>query len=365
MSTKQPTFDSLTEDVDLNFEGSFEGDSSSFPALGQYGNNNFEESVKSNDAEVSFRETNDGDDSSSMLIDQLPNHSFWKMEYYAVFFNVSTKTILSRLWRSVLPIGGRGSFYTHTEIPDLYGPFWVVTTLVVILAITANLASYIHFLPTTEHVAWVYDFEKVTVAASVFYTMISIVPLCVWLYLKRELGVSGSIPWLGHIISIYGYSFTIYIPAAVMCITPMELVRWITVFVSCVISLLFVTRNVWSYMPTNNVDWSTKTKAKGSVLIIAIAVIHIGVAFATKFYFFHYLTALETDIATSAATGASPTAVPVMSPTALVNAITKALTPTSIAAPPSAASALVPPPKSAAMIPPPPLGTATEGGGNA
>jgi hypothetical protein len=111
-------------------------------------------------------------DSSSTPAASLPtsNASVWSLEYYRVFFNVSTSDIRGRLLKSFAP---KGLMYERTQVPDLYGPFWIATTLVVILAVTGNFASYIHFLPTDKDVEWTYDFEKVTIAASVFYTMVT------------------------------------------------------------------------------------------------------------------------------------------------------------------------------------------------
>mmetsp|Transcript_20453 Transcript_20453/g.40493 ORF Transcript_20453/g.40493 Transcript_20453/m.40493 type:complete len:304 (+) Transcript_20453:18-929(+) len=265
--------------VDVDFK---EDDTLGFPDLS---NTNFENTGAPLGPNTDGEEDSFVDDDQASLIDNVPDHSFWSLEYYRVFFNVSAKTVRSRLLKSLMPI--RGSFYSKTEVPDLYGPFWIVTTLIVLLAITGNFASYIHFLPSDKHVEWKYDFEKVTVAASVFYTMITVIPLCVWLALKK-VGVTSSVPWLAHIISVYGYSFTIYIPATLVCVTPIELARWVTMLVTFVVSTVFVSRNIWAYMPTNNLDWSSTAKAQGSILMIVMALLHAGVAFATKIYFFHY-----------------------------------------------------------------------------
>lgn len=330
----EPTFSSLLED-DVQLE--FDGQDSSFPPSTEYNNtSNFEDSIggggEGTDTELSFRDE-EGD--QALLIDQVPNHSFWSMDYYRVFFDVGTKTVLSRLARSLLPVGGR-AFYSKTEVPDLYGPFWVITTLIVVLAISGNFASYIHFLPSDKHIVWQYDFEKVTVAASVFYTMITAIPLCVWLYLKKGLGVTGSTPWLAHIISIYGYSFTVFIPAAFICIFPSELGRWTTVLITYAVSGIFVIRNIWSYMPTNNADWSTKTKTKGSVLIIAIAILHFGVALATKFYFFHYISDNLPPLVAPTAATAAKTVAPALAPSAA--SAVPALAPAAAAVAPTAAA---------------------------
>jgi len=194
--------------------------------------------------------------------------------------------VLGRLVRSLLPF--RANFYSRSEIPDMYGPFWIVTTLVVILAVTGNFASYIHSLEEEDtQMQWKYDFEKVTIAASVFYTMISIIPLLVYLAMRR-IGVTGSHLWITHIISLYGYSFFSYVPAAILCVTPIETVRWVAILLCFVLSAFFLVRNIRSYYPEDHLDWDTQARFKGTVLLVLVAAGHFVVAIITKFYFFQY-----------------------------------------------------------------------------
>ena len=44
---------------------------------------------------------------------------------------------------------------------DLYGPFWVCATLVVAIAVSGNLAAYMHSPGMVDGVRWHYDFHKV------------------------------------------------------------------------------------------------------------------------------------------------------------------------------------------------------------
>lgn len=214
----------------------------------------------------------------------LADKSVWTLDYYRVFFNVSTREVLSRLVRCLLPF--RSNFYTRSEIPDLYGPFWIVTTLIVILAVTGNFASFIHSLESDKQIQWKYDFEKVTIAASVFYTMISVVPLMVYFALRR-IGVDSHL-WITHTISLYGYSFFSYVPAAFLCVIPLETIRWVSILLCFVLSAYFVTRNIRSYFPEGELDWDNQAKFKGTMLLVAIALGHFAVAMITKFYFFQY-----------------------------------------------------------------------------
>lgn len=234
--------------------------------------------------------------------------SVWSLDYYRVFFNVSTKDVTGRLLRTLIP---KDIFYQKAEIPDLYAPFWIVTTLVVILAVTGNFASYIHFLPSDKQVEWHYDFEKVTIAASVFYFMITVVPIVVYFAMTR-IGVTGQEPWLTHIISLYGYSFFPYVPAAVICVTPIDMVRWLVILLCFLISSYFLVKNIGHYFPEDGLDWDAKAKMKGTILLACIVVGQAVVALITKVYFFHYaaLASASPDTPAAPEAAAAPPAAP-------------------------------------------------------
>lgn len=47
--------------------------------------------------------------------------------------------------------------------PDLYGPFWISTTLIIIIVASSSLINLFNDTKTT------YDFDKVSVAAGLVY----------------------------------------------------------------------------------------------------------------------------------------------------------------------------------------------------
>jgi len=90
-----------------------------------------------------------------------------------------------------------------------YGPFWIATTLIFVMAAAGNFANYIQF--DDKEKAWAYDFTKVTVAASCLYSIISLVPLVVWFFLDKV----GTTKGLVEVISLYGYSLFVFVPTSV------------------------------------------------------------------------------------------------------------------------------------------------------
>jgi len=239
-----------------------------------------------NDTDVSITFTDEETDQNSLLKGDTSsgadaNASFYSLAYYRVYFDVTTSQVLKRMFRSLLP---KATFHEEGgPKPDLYGPFWISTTLVFLMAVTGNFANYLNFLPTDKNVVWKYDFEKVTLAATMFYSMTSIIPIAVWLALRR-VGVSL---FVTELISLYGYSFAIYVPASIVCVAPIELVRWITVGVCFCSSSLFLVRNVWGQCKST-VEENPEIKMKVYGLVGTIFLMHLCVAFVTKFYFFHW-----------------------------------------------------------------------------
>jgi len=202
-----------------------------------------------------------------------PNASFVSIDYYRKFFDVGTTTVLNRVWRALLPVPGQ-VFYQEDDRPDLYGTFWIATTVVLLLAASGNLAAYFKFLPTDKRPEWRYDFELMTLAATLYYVSISIVPLIIWFGLKH-FGVAKS---LVEVLSIYGYSFAVYVPITFVCIVPLNAVRWVGIVWSFLVSTWFVLRNIFPIEP--------ELRKKTFILMIVAILYHAGLAFLTKIFFY-------------------------------------------------------------------------------
>lgn len=78
----------------------------------------------------------------------------WTFSFYAQFFDVDTSSVLSRCWAALFP---RANFLDVLEgNPDLYGPFWIATTVVFILFLGGTISQY---LAASEGEPFVYDFR--------------------------------------------------------------------------------------------------------------------------------------------------------------------------------------------------------------
>lgn len=78
----------------------------------------------------------------------------WTISFYAQFFDVDTTAVLSRCWAALYP---RANFLDVLEgNPDLYGPFWIATTVVLILFLGGTISQY---LANAGDQPFLYDFR--------------------------------------------------------------------------------------------------------------------------------------------------------------------------------------------------------------
>ena len=83
------------------------------------------------------------------------------LQPFQPLFDVDTLQVLNRIKSSLLPRPKGAFFELVTPNPDLYGPFWISTTLVFAMAMTGNLASFVAFVPDAAHPKWTYNFNQV------------------------------------------------------------------------------------------------------------------------------------------------------------------------------------------------------------
>jgi hypothetical protein len=78
----------------------------------------------------------------------------WTIQFYAQFFDVDTAEVIKRCWAALYP---RANFLDVLEgNPDLYGPFWIATTVVFILFLTGTISWK---LANTGQAHYSYDFS--------------------------------------------------------------------------------------------------------------------------------------------------------------------------------------------------------------
>ncbi|KAL4237035.1 Yip1 member 1 [Mactra antiquata] len=244
----------------------------------------------------------DGGDKSQLLKEDevKKSPSFWTFEYYQQFFDVETRQVFHRVTGSMLPMPNRN--YLQASIrpnPDLYGPFWICTTLVFTTAIAGNLANYLSSGGKNYH--WRYDFHKVTFAAAAIFSYWWLIPGIMYGFLwwrKSQAGYTFL-----EILCVYGYSLAIYIPISILWVINITWFKWTLVIIGAVMSGGVLVITFW---PAVKED----TKNIAFVFIGLIFLFHLSLAAGFVLYFFYVPTMASTTVPTTLATTAKPPQAP-------------------------------------------------------
>lgn len=208
------------------------------------------------------------------------NAAFYSLDYYKGYFDFPTEVILSRLYRSIAPTST--PFYIDDSQPDLYGPFWITTTLILFVAVCSNLYDYIEYDEAAHTTVdgngdtvvekWRYDFNTVTVATSICYSCITWIPVILYFFLQRT---DAGKPLI-ELISIIGYSFTPLLITCWLLVIPVNILQWLIVSAGCAVQSWFVVKNVWT----------DRSNVKVFPIIVCLLAGYTGLALLFKWYFF-------------------------------------------------------------------------------
>jgi len=78
------------------------------------------------------------------------------IDYYQQYFDVTTQDVLQRITFSLIPFGDK-LVQAINEKPDFYGPFWIYTTLIFLLAFAENMHNFI----AVGYDDFQYDFKNI------------------------------------------------------------------------------------------------------------------------------------------------------------------------------------------------------------
>ncbi len=198
------------------------------------------------------------------------------LNYFKQYFKITTKDIQNRIISSLKPINN--SFYEEAiKKPDLYGPFWIYTTLIFSIAAGGSLSKYFNNISTENF------FQKfVPIAGSLIY----IIGFCFPLLLYFGMRIFGEkIPYF-TIVCIYGYSFTCFIPVMLICSCGIGFIQWIFLLYGSINSTMFVVINFWK-------ELQKCEQKKKYGLIGLIIVVQVVLFLVFKLYFFDNFSTSE------------------------------------------------------------------------
>lgn len=222
---------------------------------------------------------------------------FWQPRFYAAYFDINVSDFTTRIFRALIPckpllgwVHDDEEADGGTSVPDLYGPVWVTTTLVLALSMGAKMAEFLanvfrqrETTDLTPSLSTV-EFSRLWRAASVLYFYVFLFPLLLTLFqclfAKRSLAESGvrAHPIVGTVM-VYGYSMTPVVVAAFVATVPIEMVQVVAMGVAFTIGAFVIMLNLWR-------DVSVEHRSLTYFVRLLAACAHAGVGVALVFIFF-------------------------------------------------------------------------------
>ena len=187
------------------------------------------------------------------------------------YFDIETDDIIKRLFASLIPCN-KNFINLVEQKPDLYGPFWIYTTLIFIVASAGSLTKYIHGAEEEDY------FQKfIPLAMAVIYG----IGFCLPLIVKALMQIFGSETSIALVICIYAYSFSVYAPIFILCI-PFEELQWILLFYGVLSSTCFLLLNFWK-------ELSKYVDNKKYFILVVIGIFQVSLLFVFKLEFFAHI----------------------------------------------------------------------------
>ncbi|KAK7945256.1 hypothetical protein WMY93_000984 [Mugilogobius chulae] len=220
-------------------------------------------------------------DQTKLLSGQQKDAAFWTFEYYQKFFDIDTHHVKERIIGSVLPWPRKNFVHTYLRRnPDLYGPFWICTTLVFAIAISGNISTFLSKLGKPNY-KYTPEFQKVTIAATAIFSYAWLLPLALWgVLLWRSNKVMNLVSYsFIEIVCVYGYSLAVYIPAVIIWILPYAWLQWLSIVVALCLSGSVLVMTFWPAVRDDH--------PKVYIIILAtIVTFNVLLAVGCKMYFF-------------------------------------------------------------------------------
>ena len=194
------------------------------------------------------------------------------LSFLQVYFDFETDEIIQRLIASLIPFN-KNFINLVEQKPDLYGPFWIYTTLIFIVASAASLTKYIQGATDEDY------FQKfIPLAMSVIYG----IGFCLPFIVKVLMYIFGSETSFVLVLNIYAYSFSIYAPILILCI-PFEKLQWLLLFYAVLSSTCFLLLNFWK-------ELSKYVDNRKYFILGVIGIFQFSLFFVIKLKFFAHIS---------------------------------------------------------------------------
>ncbi|CAB61455.1 Protein YIP5 [Schizosaccharomyces pombe] len=193
-------------------------------------------------------------------------------------FNVETKDVVQRCIHTLIPTVN--FFDVVDDRPDLYGPFWITTTVIQALFFSNSITEYARY--ATGHGTSGYSIKKLISAASIIYGYTTIIAVLLWGILVWN----KCNPKLLDCLCLYGYANIVWLPVSLatppfglLSTLASHIVKYVLTGIGLLISIVFLTRNLY---PICQQAGSNLCK----LLLFGIIVFHCLLALSLQLIFF-------------------------------------------------------------------------------
>ena len=191
---------------------------------------------------------------------------------FGQYFNVELDDVKLKLKGSLIPFNKSFNQSIETK-PDLYGPFWIFTTIIFLIALIGNFSTYFY---AEDKNNFVYDYSHVPHAFFIIYGFGIGAPIVLWFIMKIIFRIDID---LATSMCIYGYSYTILIPILLICIIPFKLVSTLALLYFLIHSCTFLFFNMYLVI-------QEKAQKSKYVVLGLLGGIQLLLFFFLKFHFF-------------------------------------------------------------------------------
>uniref|UniRef100_A0A0N4ZBH7 Protein YIPF n=1 Tax=Parastrongyloides trichosuri TaxID=131310 RepID=A0A0N4ZBH7_PARTI len=178
------------------------------------------------------------------------------------YFNIDTNMFLSRIYHSMIPIRKTNFILDVIENnPDIYGPTWILLTLVLCIGVTNSL---VHFFNSYGEQSAEVDFGMVTAVFTLLSIYISLIPMALYFYMYYNRAATNYTYM--EVLCTYGYNLTVLIPIAILYHLNIPIWRLFLIVLAVGVTFKILYSTFWPAL--KNLD-----KRSEAILIMALVLI--------------------------------------------------------------------------------------------
>jgi hypothetical protein len=185
------------------------------------------------------------------------------------YFQITSQDFLLRFLNSLIPFNNKFQNLVKDK-PDLYGPIWIYSSLIIIISATGSLTRTLQGNNNKNFFQ-----EFVPIAGVVIYGVGFGLPILIAFLMK----IFGTSLTFASVICTYGYSFSIFLPISIICVIQWDILQWIFLIYAIFSSTSLLVVNYYKQMG----DYS---KNKKFLIIIIVLIFQFGLLLFFKLYFF-------------------------------------------------------------------------------